>query len=490
MSLFTLAVLLLSASVHCSFALVVQGTRFSLPARGQQTGATLEAISNVNLTGTLDRVDIRYVANVSVNGQNFRVLIDTGSSDLWIVPPQDFQFKDTGIPVDDGFTGGDVSGTIGFASVELGGYTFDSQAFNSATEVGLSFVLDAGLDGLIGLSFDGSVLSPITEKLVESGMDPGLGEPFLFNIFDQTPGQNNFIGISLSRTDDLEGSADASFTINEFDPTYAAVANAPVNPLFPGDNGVWSILVDSISVDGTDIPLPISNVLGAPEGKVVATMDTGTPYAAVNGQILDAIYSQIPGAISLQGDADGFVWAIPCNTTTIVSVQIGGQPFPIHPLDLSDVFLDNSTNSPVCKSPWHVGQTDSRQDIVWGDSFMRNVYSIFNFGDTTSRSPNPNSSMQLLSQTDPTSAAQDVLTVRMALLAGPSAPGTNTTSSQGGGGGGGGGGGSGSGSGGGGGNPAEKKSDGPSTFKTTRYAPIAVGFFGGSVLAGFINWGF
>jgi hypothetical protein len=72
--------------------------------------------------------------------------------------------------------------------------------------------LDAGLDGLIGLSFAGTDVSPLMNTLQENGMDPNLGVPFLFNVFDQTPNQNNFLGISLSRTDDLEGSAEASLT--------------------------------------------------------------------------------------------------------------------------------------------------------------------------------------------------------------------------------------------------------------------------------------
>jgi hypothetical protein len=56
---FTLAILILGSGVHRSCSLAVQATRIPLRARGQPTGATLEAISNVNLTHTADRVDFR-----------------------------------------------------------------------------------------------------------------------------------------------------------------------------------------------------------------------------------------------------------------------------------------------------------------------------------------------------------------------------------------------------------------------------------------------
>ncbi|KAJ7648195.1 aspartic peptidase domain-containing protein [Mycena polygramma] len=409
--------LLLAVSVRLSCGLVVQSTRVSsILVRDQPTGATLDAISNARLTGTADRLDVRYATNITANGRNFRVAIDTGSSDLWIAPPGDFAFNNTGIPISDGFLGGDVNGTIGFASVQFGGHTVNGQAFNNATTVKVGGLIDLGLDGLLGLSFNAVTVSPIMKTFQSKGMDPNLGETFLFNIFDQTPGQNNFIGISLSRTDDLEGSAGASFGINEVDQTYAAVSQASPVPLFPSTNRVWSVLLDGISVEGAeDVILPASNVDGTPPGKLVAVLDTGTPTALFPKQLLDAIYSRIPGA-SLINDHGQTVWSIPCNTTTSASVLIGGQRFPIHPLDLSDVITDDRS-TPICVSMWTAGaKGDPRFDIIFGDSFMRNFYTLFNFGDTTSQAPTGNPSVQLLSQTNATAAAEDVLNVRMALL--------------------------------------------------------------------------
>lgn len=189
-------------------------------------------------------------------------------------------------------------------------------------QAGLGGIVDIGLDGLIGLSFGGAPgLTPISDTLRKNGRNASLGQPFLFNIFDQTPLKDNFIGISLSRTDDLEGSAAASFSINEVDPAYAAVLDAPFIPLFPADSGAWSILLDGISVDGTNITFPPSTVPGTPSGKAVAIMDTGTPTALIPELLVNAIYSQIPGA-RLEALKGSNVWTVPCNTTSIVSVQI------------------------------------------------------------------------------------------------------------------------------------------------------------------------
>ncbi|KAJ7182331.1 aspartic peptidase domain-containing protein [Mycena crocata] len=343
------------------------------------------------------------------------------SSDLWIVPPKDFTFNDTGIDVTAGYEGGPVHGTIGFASVELGGYRVDNQAFINATSVQLREVLELGLDGLVGFAFDGTDASDIIDTLKAKGSDPILGDPFLYNVFKQTPDQNNFIGISLSRTGDLEGSADASFTINAVDIAYREVLNAPALPLFPGDNQAWSIVIDGISVDGVDVTLPSSVHTDLSAGKLSVLMDTGNPDTELPTAVLHDIYSKIPGArYRLKEAGVGWTWSIPCNTTSIVTIEIGGQPFPIHPLDLSDpVAAPFSNGGTTCFSPMtEVDVTaGSHFDGSFGDTILRNMYAVYNFGDTISKSPTGNASMQLLSQTDPIAAAADVLKVRMPKLA-------------------------------------------------------------------------
>ncbi|KAJ7925599.1 aspartic peptidase domain-containing protein, partial [Mycena leptocephala] len=365
-----------------------------------------------NATSTLEAFPGRYATNVTVNGQNFVVVIDTGSSDFWISPPSDFAFDSTGVETSILYVApSNVTGPISLGTVELGGYSFDKQAFvpAAAADVHLAGVLPE-MDGLIGLAFDGTISSPITSSLVSAGFSATAGQPFLFNIFDQTPDVENFIAISLSRTGDLEGSADASFLINEFDETYSAIANSTPIPVF--GNNRWNLPLDSIAVNGVALPIPESVVSSNPTRKLIVLMDSGTPTAFLPVELFNAIYGNIPGAL-FSASTGQFI--IPCNTTAIVTVVLGGQSFPIHPLDLSDMTIIEEVT--VCTSAFFPAPGNTDFDGLFGDAIMRNMYSVFNFGSAIAKAPGPSSNMQLLSQTDPTAAAADVLNVRMMKLA-------------------------------------------------------------------------
>ncbi|KAJ7828526.1 aspartic peptidase domain-containing protein [Mycena leptocephala] len=318
--------------------------------------------------------------------------------------------------INENYFASSANGTMGIATVGLGGHTALNQAFVNVTESTVQGIQAVGLDGLMGISLTQQGASLMQNTLAAQGMDPNIAKPFLFSIFDQAPAQNNFIAISLSRTDDQEGSASASFGINEVDPTYAAAINAPALPVFPPNTGYWNILMDGISVDNVDVPLPPSGNPNAPAGKLVTILDTGTFSALFPQTVIDAIFSRIPGAarVTFEGTS---TWSIPCNTTSSVGVTFGGQLFPIHPLDLSDVVQVGNTTNPLCVTGW-LGNGSPDFDVVLGDAFMRNFYTIFNFGQTTSQSRGSvNASILLLSQTTPAAAAKDAVKVRGALLA-------------------------------------------------------------------------
>jgi len=72
----------------------------------------------------------QYIANVTIGGQVARVIIDTGSSDLWVnFPGTAPQTTDLGKSITLNYAIGAASGNIHSAKVEFDGFSIDNQAF-------------------------------------------------------------------------------------------------------------------------------------------------------------------------------------------------------------------------------------------------------------------------------------------------------------------------------------------------------------------------
>ena len=234
------------------------------------------------------------------------------------------KFNDTGIDLEllygDGSYG--TKGTIGVAPFQFGSYHVAEQAFMNVVESTISGLLEVGIYGLLGLSFDFSTASPINGKIKSLyGQDATWGRSVLKNIFAQNVSQPNFVAIDLSRTDDLEDTDGGSLLIGEYDDKYAAVAEKPKLPQYPKGGDRWTILLEGISVDGKAVPVQ-STIAGISPGSAQTLLDTGDPSSVFPVAIHDAIYSSVPGAVQYSDDS-GQVWFIPCNTTTHVEIQFG-----------------------------------------------------------------------------------------------------------------------------------------------------------------------
>jgi hypothetical protein len=74
-----------------------------------------------------------------------------------------------------------------------------------------------------------------------------------------------------------------------------------------------------------------SVVSKVPKGALVALIDSGTPQGSLPPDVFYALYSRIPGALFFGSkNLDDVEFAIPCNTTTMVTVfiaQVSSLPF-------------------------------------------------------------------------------------------------------------------------------------------------------------------
>ncbi|KAJ7758372.1 aspartic peptidase domain-containing protein [Mycena metata] len=374
----------------------------------------LEASSNTqnNLINTNNQ---RYSTNISIAGQVVNVLIDTGSTDLWVAPPTGLpSFKHTGLSTTIRYgTGANfVTGHIGVNEFKLDGqYTIPSQALKYAGE---ESDFSAGHFGIWGLGFNTPGSSRVNDAVQQvHGTTDTSGQSVLANIFAQNASASDFIGISLSRTGDQEGTADASLTISEYDSNYEAVQNSPRVPQTPANTGAWTILLDGLSIGGKKIDWPTTLPTVAPAGKNVVLLDTGTTNILMPAAQINAIYSSIPGAVLapnspniplVQFSTTADVWVVPCTAQVNIVATFGDMQVLTSP--------DGSQNYTVCTGAFtDIGTiAQGETDGLFGDSFLRNVYTVFDFGTggSTERPP----FVQMLSNTDATASAADLINVR------------------------------------------------------------------------------
>jgi saccharopepsin len=392
---------------------------------GRQPKFTADADNNI-----INNYNERYTLNLTVAGTVVNVMLDTGSTDMWVAPPGGVSgsFNNTGAIATIFYGDGSnfVNGSVGLGLVEIAGFSIPNQAFiNVTNSVGEESDEASGIFGLVGLGFDGPQGS-IPSGLTAAGYNgTNVGKSVLSSIYAQNASNGHFFSFSLSRFGDVDETADASLVISGYDPKYTAVQSAPVLPQSPPNSGAWGVLTDGISVGGSAIPWT-SFSSSVPSGQAQVIFDTGTTNFLVPAVVRDAIYSAVPGAVlaknssipNVQFSEDNDVWVIPCTTPVNMTTSFAGQEFPIHPLDLTDmgyVVGPDGNNYTVCVGSVTNGGSilGNGFDALYGDSFLRNVYSVFSFGDA-----NTTPHVQLLADTQTDAAAADFSSVRAEILAG------------------------------------------------------------------------
>ncbi|TFY62022.1 hypothetical protein EVG20_g6851 [Dentipellis fragilis] len=334
-------------------------------------------------------MNLLYMANVTLGGVDFQVQMDTGSSDLWVVSEKPISnINTTDIPVNITYGLGYTAGNVSYAPMEFASYSVPSQAFlfNASVDQGtLDSYAKVGAQGLIGLGFDTQYSSFIVNAVANRTHGDTSGRSALGNIFKQNPSTPNSLSLLFSRTNDLESTANGTFAIGEEVEGYENVTQTPrLERTFVGKGSIWGVLMDELNINGHSLPLVSAlNDSSIPKGKVVTLLDTGTSGAQISIEAAKMIYENMPGAVYNAPDNQ---WLLPCNVSTNVTLTFGGQKFPIHPLDFSEVAdtpLPNGKNVSVCVSTWTPSPSEGQMDYILGDVFLRNAYTSFHYGNIT-----------------------------------------------------------------------------------------------------------
>ncbi|KAJ7643879.1 aspartic peptidase domain-containing protein [Roridomyces roridus] len=413
------------ADLACALRLEIEGRHVPATER-----SILSRRSNLASRATLagssplgDSADLQYTTNITIQGQSFQVLIDTGSSDLWVAANSLSGTTTTGKAgtisyASGGATGDILTGTLGFAGSTVSGQAFISVNPDSSHPVG---------QGLVGLGpSSGSVIFGSFDSASE-------GNTVLDNIFTQNTSTPNFITFTLGRLDDPSQSFPGSLTVGEVLSNYTNVTSQPkltvTEVAISNDaNQHFQVLLDANGFIGPDgNPISITSEVGSTSNKKQATVviDSGFSLPQVPSAVAQAIYSQFSGAELYDDPSLGSVWLVPCTQEVNITLKFSGVSIPVHPLDATadpKIFgmsaRKTSSGQNACIGMFQPVSFDKGSsptyDIIFGMAFLRNVYTLVNFGDfVAGSSTKADPYIQFLSITDPADAHKDFVDQRL-----------------------------------------------------------------------------
>ncbi|KAF9556704.1 acid protease [Agrocybe pediades] len=325
--------------------------------------------------------------NIGTPPQPFSVVLDTGSSDLWVAntncpncPPNQRVFDPTKSSTFKGASSaavasapevtiqygqGAVLGTLASDTVSMGSFSIDQQTFLSVDRVS-SDLAQSATEGIMGLAFNAIASTGAT--------------PFWQQLVSNNQLSSPEMSFWLQRTDPK--------TADEIDAGGIFTLGGVNNSLFTGDiefldmpstggpDMFWVLNVESVTVNGQNIPITTSG------GASLAAIDTGTTLLGAPSDVAAAIWKVVGGTPDAT-DGSG-LFEFPCDTQVSVTLSFGGKTWTINPQDM--IFNQLSTRSRLCtgsifdvQAGTNIQSNPGSGNPVWivGDTFLKNVYSVF-----------------------------------------------------------------------------------------------------------------
>ncbi|KAL9649753.1 hypothetical protein ABK040_009568 [Willaertia magna] len=296
--------------------------------------------------------------NVGTPAQSFKVIFDTGSSNVW-VPSEDcwsitcllhnrYNHKKSSTYVQNGqkfnitYGSGAVNGYLSQDAVSVGGLTVKNQVFGEVTsESGLSFLFGK-TDGIVGLAFDKISVDGVT--------------PLFYNLVSQGLVDQHLFSFYLSKT---PGSDASAMILGGSDNKYYT---GPMTWIPLSNRTYWTIKFQDVTVGGQS-----KNT--CPPAGCYAAVDTGTSLIAGPALKIGPVLE----SLNIAKDCSNI------DSNPDVSFVIGGKTFTLKPKDY--VLKITQFGVTECIAGFMPLALPPQLGDFWilGDVFISTYYTVFDF---------------------------------------------------------------------------------------------------------------
>lgn len=303
-------------------------------------------------------LNAQYFSDIKVGTppQDFKVILDTGSSNLWVPSSKctsiacylhnkyesssSSTYKKNGSSFEIQYGSGSMKGFVSQDTLQIGDLTIKNQDFAEATEEpGLAFAFGK-FDGILGMGYDTISVNKIV--------------PPFYQMIDQKLIDESVFAFYLSK--DGEGS-EVVFGGSDKDHYTGKITNIPIRR-----KAYWEVDLDAITVDGESASYDDAGII----------LDTGTSLIALETDLAEMLNKQIGGKKGYSG-----TYTIECNTRDSlpdITFTLAGHNFTI---DAYDYTIESGGS---CISAFMGMNLPANLAGILGDAFLRPWYSIYDLG--------------------------------------------------------------------------------------------------------------
>ncbi|KZV75167.1 Asp-domain-containing protein [Peniophora sp. CONT] len=291
--------------------------------------------------------------------QTFKVILDTGSSNLWVPSSQctsiacflhtkydsssSKTYKANGTEFSIQYGSGSMEGFVSRDTLAIGDLSMSDVLFAEATkEPGLAFAFGK-FDGILGLAYDTIAVNHITPPFYEMINQGLIDEPvfsFRLGLSEEDGGEAIFGGIDSS-----------AYT--------GSISYVPVRR-----KAYWEVELEKVAFGDDELELEMTG----------AAIDTGTSLIALPTDIAEMLNTQIGAKKSWNGQ-----YTVECEKVPSLpdlTFYFGGEPYP---LKGSDYILEVQG---TCMSAFTGMDINLPGGSLWivGDVFLRKYYTVYDLG--------------------------------------------------------------------------------------------------------------